>query len=174
MIKHAIHANYPDRLFHTLKPPLDIIASMERLTARFDRFFRILRGAAIDRRGGALIEFAFAVPMFLMLMCGTVTYGGWIALAHAVQQSANEGARAALGGLTQDERADMARARAVAVMRSFQVDPARVLVAVGDDGATLSVDVSYDASHDPRLALRMVPVPTTQIDRHSVMILTGL
>lgn len=164
----------PADSFIRLNPAVDILADMERLNPRFDRFRRTLCGVAIDRAGGALIEFAFAVPMFLMLMCGTVTYGGWIALAHAVQQSANEGARAALGGLTQDERAGMARARAVAVMRSFQVDPARVLVAVGDDGATLSVDVSYDASHDPRLALRMVPVPTTQIVRRSVMVLTGL
>ena len=93
-----------------------------------------------------------------------------------VQQSANEGARAALGGLTQDERADLARSRVIATMRSYQVDPARVLVTVADDGATLSVDVSYDAANDPRLGLKLapIPLPTTTIVRRSVVAVSGL
>jgi len=127
-----------------------------------------------DRRGAVLIEFAIVAPIFLMLMCGTLTYGGWIGLAHAVQQSANEGARAAIGGLDPDERADLARSRAMAAIRGYDVDPARVLIAVAEDGATLSVSVDYDATDDPRLALKLIPLPSTLIVRRSVVSLSGL
>ena len=138
------------------------------------RLFTCIARFSNAKRGTVLIEFAFAVPIFLTLMCGTVTYDGWMALSHAVQQSANEGARAALGGITPDERASIARSQALMTMRTYNVDPNRVLVAVGDDGTTLSVSVTYDAARDPRLALKMVPLPTTTIERRTAVVLAGL
>jgi Flp pilus assembly protein TadG len=140
-----------------------------------ERSRRMMPAAPLqDRRGAVLVEFAFTAPILLVLLCGTLSYGGWIGLAHAVQQSANEGARAAIGGLDPDERATLARDRAMATMRSYRVDPARVLVSVSDNGDTLTVTVDYDASHDPRLALKIVPVPTTLIQRRSVVSVAGL
>lgn len=170
MIRYrAIYANAHQGGVRSAASPERYRRPMGKLQQLSGNFCRTVRGAV-------LVEFALVIPIFLLLMSGTVTYGGWIALAHAVQQSANEGARVALGGLTQDERADLARTRALATMRSYRVDPARVLVTVADDGTTLSVDVSYDASNDPRLALKLVlvPLPAKTIVRHSVVALSGL
>ena len=136
---------------------------------------RAARGLRRDRRGVALIEMALALPILVTLLFGIVTYGSWIALAHAVQQSANEGARASLAGLTQAERATLAQDTAYKMLkRSYAIDPQTVSVIVQDDGDTLVLDVAYDASHNPLLSLPMIPLPSTTITRRTAIKLSGL
>ena len=65
------------------------------------------------------------------MLCGVVTTGSWLGLAHAVQQSANEGARASLAGLTQVERAALAReATLLTLARTYRIDPNTVLASL--------------------------------------------
>lgn len=128
-----------------------------------------------DRRGVALIEMALALPVLVLLLFGIVTYGSWIALAHAVQQSANEGARASLAGLTQAERALLAQETAYTMLdRSYGVDRRNLSVTIQDDGDTLIVDIAYDASRNPLLSLPMIPLPSTTITRRTAVKLAGL
>lgn len=128
-----------------------------------------------DKRGTAVIEMAIVLPVLLLLLFGIVTFGCWIALSHSVQQAANEGARAALSGLTVEERATLARTTASDMLsRSFSINPSKVAVTVQDDGSTLVVNVVYDAASNPLLLLPIVRAPGTQIERKSMMKLTGL
>lgn len=136
---------------------------------------RVAADLLTNRRGVALIEMALTLPVLILFLFGIVTYGSWIALAHAVQQSANEAARASLSGLTQDERASIARDTAVATMQqTYAVNSQLVSVNVQDDGSTFVVEVTYDASGNPLLSLPLVPLPSTKIARHTVIKLTGL
>lgn len=136
---------------------------------------RAIRAATAHRGGAAIVEMAITLPIMLLLLCGIVTYGSWIALAHAVQQSANEGARASLSGLSQAERASLATSSAQATMaRTYHVAANDVLVTVSDDGATLSVDVAYDASRNPLLSLPLIPLPAKVIERRTAVRLAGL
>lgn len=138
----------------------------------FPRFAKRLRG---DVRGVALIEMALVLPILVTLLFGIVTYGSWIALAHAVQQSANEGARASLAGLTQAERATLAQDTAVRMLnRSYGVERRNIAVTVQDDGDTLTLAIAYDASRNPLLSLPMVPLPSTTIERRTAVKLGGL
>lgn len=139
--------------------------------------FRVRRPCRLggDTRGTAAIEMAIVLPVLLLLVFGIVTYGSWLAISHSVQQAANEGGRAALGGLTVDERASLARSTANDVLvRTLDINASKVAVSVQDDGATLIVDVVYDAAGNPLLMLPIIPAPSTRIERKTVMKLTGL
>ena len=115
------------------------------------------------------------LPVLILFLFTIVTYGSWLALAHAVQQSANEAARAAIAGLSQDERAGIARDAAETVLRrSYQVARERVTVAVQDDGGAIAVTVAYDASDNAMLSLPLVPRPPATIVRTSAIGLSRL
>lgn len=118
---------------------------------------------------------AIVLPVLLLLIFGIITYGSWLAISHSVQQAANEGGRAALSGLTVDERATLARTTANDVLvRTLDVNTSKIAVSVQDDGATLIVNVVYDAANSPLLMLPLIPAPSTRIERKTVMKLTGL
>lgn len=132
-------------------------------------------GLGSDTRGAVLIEMAIALPVLLLFLFGIIGFGSWIALAHAVQQSANEGARAAIAGLSPAERADLARAIArSSLTESYGVDPARITTVVDDNGETLSVELSYDGSTNPLFALPMITAPSRIITRRAAVRLAGL
>lgn len=133
------------------------------------------RGIVHDRRGAAVIELALALPILLLLLFGIVTYGSWIALHHAVQQGANEAARAVIAGLDPDERVALARAAAERTMsRGYAVPPEQLTIAVADDGAVVTVGVAYDASRNPLLSLPLIPLPSKRIERRATIRLGGL
>ena len=60
-----------------------------------------LRG---DARGAVLVEVALSLPILIMLLIGIIVYGAWLSAANAVQQAANEAARAAIAGINASER----------------------------------------------------------------------
>ena len=142
---------------------------MAAASRRSQRFLRR------DTRGAALVEMAIALPVLLIFLFGIIGFGSWIALAHAVQQGANEGARAAIAGLSQTERASLATATARAsLVNSYGIAPDQVSVMVADDGAQLTVALSYDGSANPLLALPIVAAPSRTIERKATVRLTGL
>ncbi len=128
-----------------------------------------------DARGTAAIEMAIALPILLALIMGIVSYGDWFLTAHTVQQAANDAARAAIAGLTSDERRDLASNNVTTMLaRGGALDPTKATTSVTDNGTTLAVQVSYDASLDPLLRMSFVAPPNPHIQRNAAIVLGGM
>ncbi|HEY0270029.1 MAG TPA: TadE/TadG family type IV pilus assembly protein [Sphingomonas sp.] len=128
-----------------------------------------------DAGGAAIIEFAIVLPVLLALIMGIVSYGDWFLTAHGVQQAANDGARAAIGGMSAAEREALAdTATQTSLRRAGMLDPAHLITTVDDDGSTLVVRLSYDASADPLLHLSFAHAPGTTIQRSAAIRLDSL
>ena len=134
-----------------------------------------LRRLARGERGAALMEFALVAPVFLATLLGIVGYGGYFWRAHAVQQVANDSARAALSGLTSTERETLALAAATSEFRSMAgMDTARTATVVRQTTETVTVEISYDGSRDGFLNLSLIPLPSKLIKRVAAVRLGGL
>ena len=131
-----------------------------------------LRG---DARGAVLVEVALSLPILIMLLIGIIVYGAWLSAANAVQQAANEAARAAIAGINASERQMLA---AESVTRSFSnmslLDPTLVSINTSQNGSFYSVSVSYNAAASRLFASSPIPLPTGQIRRASVVKLATL
>lgn len=131
-------------------------------------------GLAADRRGTAIIELALTLPILAVFLFGIVSGGSWLAMAHVVQESANEGARAALAGITAPERAALASSAArTTLARSYGISESDIALRVDDDGRKLTVNVSYDGSGNALLKLPIMPAATTTIRRQASVVLQG-
>lgn len=131
---------------------------------------RLLR----DERGAALVEMAMVLPVLMLLVMGIIVYGQWLACANALQQSANEGARASLSGLTQDERALTARQTVTDSLSHFDgIDQRKVVIGIQDDGTTVNVTVNYDMSDQTVMKLPFVPIPDKVVSRSAAVRLTS-
>jgi len=138
------------------------------------RIGRVLRRVAADRRGTAVIELALALPVLTVFLFGILSGGSWLAMSHIVQESANEGARAALAGITTAERAALAsQAASQTLARSYGIRSEDVSFKVDDDGRQLTVKVTYDGSANPLLKLPIMPAATTVIRRQASVVLAG-
>ncbi|WP_440522562.1 TadE/TadG family type IV pilus assembly protein [Sphingomonas sp.] len=127
-----------------------------------------------DQRGAALVEMALVLPVLLLLVMGIIVFGQWLSYANALQQGANEGARASLSGLSQDERASTARQTVADTLSHYDgIDESKVTIGVQDDGATIKVTVDYDMSDQPVMKLPFVPIPDKVISRSSAVRLSG-
>lgn len=128
-----------------------------------ERLARIAR----DRRGVAAIEFACVAPFLVLLLLGIISYGGYFWMAHTVQETANDAARAALGGLDPVERDQFARASYDANIAGLGAGAATAsTLTVQESGGRLSVVVAYNAENSPFFALRsLVPLPNAKIQR---------
>jgi Flp pilus assembly protein TadG len=122
-------------------------------------------------KGSAAVEFALVGPLFILLIIGTVVYGGWMWMAQGVQHLAAEGARAAIAGIDADERTSLAQsAVSGSVDGSTILDPEAIQVAVVNDPGTIRVTITYDASDHPLMALaNLVPSPPSTIQREAVV-----
>ena len=122
-----------------------------------------------------MLEMALVAPLLMALLTAITAYGGYFWMAHSLQQAANDGARAAIAGLTQSERQSIATAAAIdEVGRANGLDPALLAASVSDDGITLVLTLRYDASDSPLLRLSLVPLPDPVIRRIAVVRLGGL
>ena len=126
------------------------------------------------RGGAAAVEFALVSPVLIALLMGIVTYGSYFLTAHTVQQIANDSARAAIAGLDDNERTQLAENAAIAGMAAAQPYMKGVLigVTVSRNDTLLSVRLSYDASRDVWTHL-LVPAPSTTITRTASIQLGG-
>lgn len=123
------------------------------------------------RRGSAAVEFALIGPLFILLLIGSVVYGGWMWMAQGVQSLAAEGARAAIAGIDATEQTSLARSSvADSVDGSTILQPEAVQVAVATDAGAIRVTVIYDATEHPLMALaNLVPSPPSIIRREAVV-----
>jgi len=128
-----------------------------------------------DERGVAAIEFAFVGPILIVLMFAIVCYGGYFWIAHAVQQLANDSARAAIAGLDDVERSALARASLDAGMADYAyLKPSAAAVTVAQNNQKLSVKVVYDATESGFWGMaKLVPMPSPKIERSAAVRLGG-
>lgn len=127
-----------------------------------------------DRRGVAAIEFAIVAPLLIMMMFGMIMYGSWFWMAHSVQSMASEGARAAIAGLDPAEREQLARAFVGLQVGDLGLDSAKAAVEVESTPNVIRVNIAYDASDHPLMALSgLIPSPPKVIRRTAVVLLGG-
>ena len=147
--------------------------SRKRRRKLFRSFFSRLQRA---RDGVAAVEFAIIAPLLAVLLMGIVAYGGYFWIAHTVQQLANDSARAAIAGLTDEEREALARAWVEREADDLApLTRAQTLVRVGRTGAALTVAVDYDASGSVFWALSvLIPMPPETVSRAATIRVGGL
>lgn len=133
-----------------------------------------LRRLRDDRGGASAVEFALIMPVFLLILVGTLCYGLYFGAAHSVQQLAAEAARATVPGLTPQERATLAQESVTSALPRYALLEAdKVAVSVGpnaDDADLFDVRVTYDASDMGIWAFEgLLPLPPKTIARASVV-----
>lgn len=113
--------------------------------------------------------------MMVLLLAGMVVYGGWFWLAQSVQSLATEGARAAVGGLDDAEREQLARAFVTdEADHAAGLDPALVTVSVTSDTQAIRVRVAYDARTNLVMLLAgPLPKPPALIERSATVRIGG-
>ena len=124
-------------------------------------------GASSSRQGSVAVEFAFIGPVLIILLMGIMAYGGYFLLAHSLQQLANDAARAALGGLSDSERQQLASNCLASELSSYSfINPKLVQLAYADQSQVMTVRVAYDASASPLWALNgIIPMPSASVVR---------
>ncbi len=123
--------------------------------------------------GGAAVEFVLVGPLLVLLLMAMTVYGGWFWLAHGVQALAAEAARAAVAGLDATEREGLARA-VIADQGGTGLELHRTTVRVISDAQAIRVEVRYDATDHPFMALSgLVPAPPKVIERAAVIRIGG-
>ncbi|HWL47164.1 MAG TPA: TadE/TadG family type IV pilus assembly protein [Sphingomonadaceae bacterium] len=142
--------------------------------ATTERQRHLQRALVSSHRGASAVEFALVAPLFLLMLLGILGYGGYFWRAHALQQVANDAARAAIAGLTAPERADLARATVAAeIGRLAGLAPARAITTVAESNDAILVTVAYDARQDIFFHLPLVPMPAPLIERIAAVRLGG-
>lgn len=113
-------------------------------------------------------------PLLILMMLGMVVYGGWFWMAHSVQSLASEGARAAIAGLDPVEREALARSFVNTQVGDLGLQSDRASVEVESTTGVIRVNVAYDISDHPLMALAaIVPSPPRIIHRTAVVRLGG-
>jgi Flp pilus assembly protein TadG len=102
--------------------------------------------------GAVALEFALVAPLFLLLLFGTMIFAIYFATFVAVIHGAAEGARASIGGFSDVERGQLARARVTTLLEGYEplLNPARATVttqaATSGSAPAYKVSVSYPVS----------------------------
>lgn len=130
---------------------------------------RVRRGRrllCVGEEGTVSIEFAVLLPVFLALLFGLVVFGIQYSTRIALTYAAGEGGRAALAGLSDDERQSLALGAVERVLNSLSplVNPAqadvKVTFASQSQGEEVTVSIAYS---DNRFAsLPFVPTMNDQ------------
>lgn len=131
-----------------------------------------------DENASAAIEFALIAPVLLLFLVGVLCYGTYFSVANSIQQIAADTARATVAGLSDTERADLAKQHADQMGRTYAlIDPTRLKIDAKTSSASpdlFEVVVSYDAS---KLAIwsfsGLIPLPSKTVVRSSVILRGG-
>lgn len=125
--------------------------------------------------GAAALEFAIVGPVLVVVLMGICGYGGYFWLSHAVQQTANDAARAAMGGLDAAERTLLANAVLAQEIDDYAwLKLANASTTVTGDTNTLTVRVTYNAADTPFWSMKgLVPMPSSTIARSATVRLGG-
>jgi Flp pilus assembly protein TadG len=131
--------------------------------------------SVFDDGGSAAIEMALIAPVLMAMLMGIVSYGGYFWLSHNIQELASDAARAALPGLTADERQKLAQTQLAADIKSYGVlDKNAATTSYNGDGTGYTVSVSYDATNSAFWASSgFIPMPSPRIVRSASIKLGG-
>lgn len=123
--------------------------------------------------GVAAVEFALISLPFLLLLFAIFVYGFYFAAWVAVRHAAAEGARAAVAGLSVEERTTLATTMVESIFSAYSpifdwktgVDT--ITAGEGDCANCFQVQVTYDLSEFGTIP--MVALPTTTITATSIV-----
>jgi Flp pilus assembly protein TadG len=137
---------------------------------------RLYRPIITNRSGAAAVEFAFVAPLFILLTFGMIVFGSIIATYNAIEQLAAEAARASLGGTTDAERDQIARAFVSGSVAHYPfISPASLSVATASlqSPRSFKVTLTYDLSTMFAMSLGgIVPLPAPRLTRSSIVLVT--
>lgn len=124
--------------------------------------------------GASAVEFAFIAPILLLLLFGIIGYGYVFGICHSIQQMAAEAARSSVAGLSDAERALIARSYITAHAGAYAfIAPAKVKVRTSQTGPlqqSFEVAVSYDMSGSLYDSIgRLIALPQPLIERRAVV-----
>lgn len=133
---------------------------------------RTFRGS---ESGSVAVEFAILGPIFLVMVMGVMIWGQYFWISHAVQQLANDSARAALAGLDATERESLARTTLSTEVGDYANLKASAATMMVDDRIDrMVVSVRYDTSDAGFQALTgLVPSPPKTFVRQATVRLGG-
>jgi Flp pilus assembly protein TadG len=112
-------------------------------------------------RATTAIEFAIVAPLLFAIMFGIIGFGLQFATRIALTYAATEGGRAAVAGLTDAERASLARMAIARALNAFSplVDPAMATVSVDltDEASDQKIDIGIAYSDTRFATLPFIP-----------------
>lgn len=130
-----------------------------------------------DRRGASAIEFAILAPLFLLVLFTIAAYGIYFSAALSVEQIAADAARYSIAGLSEQERASLARQYVdTATQKSPFIERNHLSVDVETDPKQpqqFMVSLSYDARALPIWNLFAFPLPSQTIQRFATIRIGG-
>ena len=121
----------------------------------------MMRHLFADQRGNAALEFAFILPVFLMIFLGIFEFAAYMWVRNTVQFGAEEAARFAMANTdaTTAQVANAARARLTTLeAANLSVDVQRVV----DDGTTF-VEVSATYTRPGGFLSDLFPIDLTAV-----------
>ena len=130
-----------------------------------------------SERGAIAVEFAFIAPILILMLFGIVGFGTVISVNNGLQQIVAEAARSSVGGLSDAERDQLARAYVSSSTGSYAfIDPTRITITTDDPSSTaFRVSARYDMSTlFPYRLLSGLPLPNPVITRSAVVQRGGL
>ncbi len=121
------------------------------------------------KSGMAALEFAVLAPALLMLVFSVIVYSIYFTSLYGVRHAASEGARAALAGLSADERSTLAEERAHEVIVNYSAvmgNSQEVSIDTASEGSDVfTVTVSYDMSGSPIMKYAgFIPLPSSTVE----------
>lgn len=129
--------------------------------------------------GTSAVEFALLSPLYFLLLMGMAAYGLYFGVSHSLQQIAADAARAAIAGLTPQEREQIAAGYVLRNARTYPlIDGDHLTVETGDspqDPTQFVISLDYDALSLPIWnLLDGLPLPPVTITRRSTIRIGGL
>ncbi len=125
-----------------------------------------------SKRGSISVEFAFIAPVLILMLFGIIGFGTVISVNNGLQQIVAEAARSSVGGLSDTERDQLARAYVSSSTGSYVfIDPTKITITTDDPSSTaFRVSARYDMSDlFPYKLLAGLPLPNPVITRSAVV-----
>jgi Flp pilus assembly protein TadG len=120
-------------------------------------------------QGQSIIEFAFLLPILLLVVFGIVEFGRALMTTNALYAASREGARVvAIGGTDQE-----ARDRVNAVLTAARIDTALSVTTITPPDSVNAISVTVTTTFQILTASVIFDVPTIQLQGSTVMRFEG-